>query len=52
MTLVYSVESEPLGTGGAIRLALPKSNAPTVLMMNGDSFCAADLGRLVATHTA
>lgn len=52
MTLVYSVESEPLGTGGAVRLALAKLNASTVLMMNGDSFCAADLSSFTTTHAA
>src|SRR5690349_15097040 len=46
--LEYSAETEPLGTAGALRLALPKlfanaTVAGTVLMLNGDSFCAADL---------
>jgi D-glycero-alpha-D-manno-heptose 1-phosphate guanylyltransferase len=58
--LEYSAETEPLGTAGALRLALPKlfaaptSNgdqaAGTVLMLNGDSFCAADLNEFRAFH--
>ena len=41
--LLYSEESVPLGTGGALRLALPLFNSDPVLVMNGDSFCDADL---------
>jgi len=48
--LEYSQEESPLGTAGAIRLALPKIATDTVLMMNGDSYCAADLGRFQAFH--
>jgi NDP-sugar pyrophosphorylase family protein len=43
MRLVYSMETAPLGTAGALRLALPKLTAPVVLLMNGDSFCEVDL---------
>ncbi|MBN9518511.1 nucleotidyltransferase family protein [bacterium] len=52
MTLRYSVEPEPLGTGGAVRHALDLF-AGDVLLMNGDSYCAIDLAGLVATarHT-
>jgi len=54
--LEYSAETEPLGTAGALRLALPKlfanaTAAGTVLMLNGDSFCAADLTGLREFHT-
>lgn len=52
LTLDYSEETEPLGTGGALRLALPRLSAETVLVMNGDSYCAADLNRFRATHSA
>jgi NDP-sugar pyrophosphorylase family protein len=60
MTLDYSAETEPLGTAGALRLALPKlfpnagigvqAPAATVLLMNGDSYCAADLKKFRAGH--
>ena len=36
--LKYSVESEPLGTGGALLQALQQSDADRLLVMNGDSF--------------
>lgn len=34
----YSLESEPLGTGGALLQALQQSDAERLLVMNGDSF--------------
>lgn len=43
LQLVYSVENEPLGTGGAIRLAMPYFRSDTVLVMNGDSYIDVDL---------
>jgi NDP-sugar pyrophosphorylase family protein len=43
MRLDYSVEPVPLGTGGALRHALPHLTSPTCLLLNGDSFCAAPL---------
>jgi NDP-sugar pyrophosphorylase family protein len=44
MRLRYSSEPAPLGTGGALRHALPYLDAPQVLLLNGDSYCDADLG--------
>lgn len=49
MTLQYSVEPEPLGTGGAVRHAAELFTRDSVLLLNGDSYCGVDLGRLVAT---
>jgi NDP-sugar pyrophosphorylase family protein len=37
MTLRYSVETEPLGTGGALSHALSLIHTETVLVLNGDS---------------
>ena len=48
--LHYSRESSPLGTGGALRLAQPLITSGTVLVMNGDSYCDADLAELWARH--
>lgn len=48
--IAYSVEKELLGTGGALRLALDKTSSATLLVMNGDSICRYDSGRLVDTH--
>ncbi len=39
MELWYSVEEGPLGTGGAVRLALPLLEGDEFLVLNGDSFC-------------
>lgn len=39
LDLLYSQEQSPLGTGGALRLALPLLKSETILVMNGDSFC-------------
>ena len=46
----YSVESEPMGTGGAIRLAEPFARGSQMLIMNGDSYCDVDLQALVRSH--
>lgn len=43
MRLIYSREPAPLGTAGALRWALPHLPSPTVLLLNGDSYCAASL---------
>jgi NDP-sugar pyrophosphorylase family protein len=41
--LAYSQEESPLGTAGALRLALPLLASDPVLILNGDSFCDMDL---------
>ncbi|MHC9544297.1 MAG: nucleotidyltransferase family protein [Vulcanimicrobiota bacterium] len=43
VNLKYSIEDRPLGTGGAVRLALPKVDTPYVMIMNGDSYTDFDL---------
>lgn len=50
LRLHYSVETEALGTGGALRQALPLLDAPAFLAMNGDSFCETDLAALWSWH--
>jgi NDP-sugar pyrophosphorylase family protein len=50
MTLVYSAEASPLGTGGALRAALPQLDSPTILLLNGDSYCGMVLGAFAAFH--
>jgi len=52
MRLIYSQESSPLGTAGALRLALPLLGSNPVLVMNGDSYCDADLGLFWNWHQA
>lgn len=43
----FSREPAPLGTGGAIQLALPMVETPLVLIMNGDSFVDVDLADFI-----
>ena len=50
LRLVYSPEPSPLGTGGALRWALPKLASPVVLLMNGDSYCEVDLAAFADFH--
>ena len=48
--LSYSRETTPLGTAGALRLALPLAKSDPVLVLNGDSFCPANLTDFLAFH--
>jgi NDP-sugar pyrophosphorylase family protein len=50
LRLRYSVEREPLGTGGALRQALPLLTSPSVLVLNGDSYCGLNLDEFWAAH--
>ncbi len=42
----FAVEHEPLGTGGAIKLALAKANSDFVLVLNCDDITDIDLAKL------
>lgn len=46
----YVVENEPLGTGGAISLALTKSISDSVFVVNGDTMFPANLTTLMEFH--
>jgi NDP-sugar pyrophosphorylase family protein len=50
LRLRYSRETAPLGTAGALRLALPALAGEVVLVMNGDSYCGADLAAAGRWH--
>jgi mannose-1-phosphate guanylyltransferase len=52
VSLEYSVESTPLGTGGALRNAADFVKSEAVLIMNGDSYTDADLSGFMAAHNA
>ena len=64
LELRYSRERQPLGTGGALRLALRRAAVEdtsgsdgepavdTLLVMNGDSYCEVDLGAFGEAHAA
>jgi NDP-sugar pyrophosphorylase family protein len=50
LDLIYSAESSPLGTGGALRNAADLVPTKTLLVMNGDSYTDVDLIALVRKH--
>lgn len=50
LILSYSVETQPLGTAGALAQALPLCAGDPVLALNGDSYCQADLGAWARWH--
>jgi D-glycero-alpha-D-manno-heptose 1-phosphate guanylyltransferase len=50
LELLYSFEQAPLGTAGALRNAAGLTSQPSVVAMNGDSFCDLDLRMLERTH--
>lgn len=50
LRISYSRETEPLGTGGAIKLAEPLLSDP-VFILNGDSYAEADLRAMVRLFT-
>lgn len=50
LVFAFSREDSPLGTGGALRRALPLLRSQSVLVLNGDSHCPMDLPRLLLFH--
>lgn len=53
MDLVYEVEHAPLGTGGAVRLAMQQCRQDHVFVFNGDTYLDLDIGaveRLWQSH--
>jgi D-glycero-alpha-D-manno-heptose 1-phosphate guanylyltransferase len=50
LPLRYSVETEPLGTGGAIKLAMTHVGTSTVFVANGDTYLELDYGAMLADH--
>lgn len=50
MELVYSIEDEPLGTGGAIAQALSLATKKHLFLLNGDSYHDVDLKALSQFH--
>jgi len=46
----YSIETSPLGTGGAIKKALIGTDFQHVVVLNGDSYFGADLRKMMHHH--
>jgi NDP-sugar pyrophosphorylase family protein len=51
-SLVYSREPAPLGTGGALAHAMRFVESDPALVLNGDSYCSADLRAFYRWHCA
>jgi D-glycero-alpha-D-manno-heptose 1-phosphate guanylyltransferase len=52
LALTYSVEADPLGTGGAIRLAWDRIGPREVFVLNGDTYLEVDYGAMRASHSS
>jgi D-glycero-alpha-D-manno-heptose 1-phosphate guanylyltransferase len=50
IALEFSIEIEPLGTGGALKKALEKTTSEDVFAFNGDSFFKMDLSHFYNEH--
>ena len=50
LEIAFSVEPEPLGTGGAIKRALALTRGPEVLVLNGDSYAEVSPDAFYAFH--
>lgn len=48
--LIYSIENEPLGTGGGIGLAMQHCTEETILVLNGDTYFDVDIEQLWQVH--
>ena len=47
ISISYSIENKPLGTGGAIAAAFPLCNSDVCLIVNGDTFLDFDINSLI-----
>lgn len=52
LRLLYSVEREPLGTGGAIRLACGQASLLNIFVLNGDTYIELDFSAMLRTHVS
>ena len=50
LNIKYSVEDEPLGTGGAVKKALRHIKGANSFVINGDTMFEADLAAMTETH--
>jgi D-glycero-alpha-D-manno-heptose 1-phosphate guanylyltransferase len=48
--IIFSCENTPLGTGGALALAIEKINTDNFILLNGDSFIKLDVFKIISTH--
>jgi D-glycero-alpha-D-manno-heptose 1-phosphate guanylyltransferase len=50
LDIIYSIEEEPLGTGGAIKLACTKAVDENVVVTNGDTLFTVNANAVIAFH--
>lgn len=50
LNLIPHVEQSPMDTGGALREVLPLVKSDTVIVLNGDAFAKANLGKFLNFH--
>jgi D-glycero-alpha-D-manno-heptose 1-phosphate guanylyltransferase len=50
LELLYSIEDEPLGTGGALLKGLNLLSSPIVAFLNGDSICYVNMAEMVGFY--
>jgi D-glycero-alpha-D-manno-heptose 1-phosphate guanylyltransferase len=48
----YVVEDKPLGTGGAIMLAIKNTKSDNILIINGDTYFPIDINKFYSSHIA
>lgn len=48
--LVYTIEKNPLGTGGALMFALLKTTGTNILVVNGDTWFPIDINKFYSSH--
>ncbi len=51
ISIAYSIENEPLGTGGAIKFALDYCNNEDIFIVNGDTYFNPDFNNMADWHT-
>lgn len=51
LKLIYAIESEPLGTGGAIKSAFNFTSLDEIFVLNGDTYFVPDLMKMTQQHT-
>ena len=52
LNVQYSIEEEPLGTGGAIKIACTLASEKNILIVNGDTLFKIDVEDLTAFHNS
>lgn len=52
LSFAYSEEDSPLGTGGALKKALPLVDGDTFVVVNGDTFCDVSYQKFLSSHRA